>query len=152
MKIYIHFVWGIAMLKYSLNLAFLIIFFFQMNFMTIKMVKVIFEFYLLILLMIIGFIFLFTCSDFDQIYENGGKDYLEKEFKDFKCTRNIKILNRKIDIGIEINLENFSKFYQKLTFMKLSKKKKEKLKKMCKYLRKIQLKNLAVLVLDFIHL
>lgn len=79
--------------------------------------------------MIIGLIFLFQCSDFNQVYENGGKDYLEKEYKDFKWTKNIKIYNENFDLGIEINLENFNNFYNKSIFKKLSEEEKKDIEK-----------------------
>lgn len=53
--------------------------------------------------------------DINNIYENGGKDFLDIEYKEFKSTKNLKPYNFikfQNNIGIEININNFKKIYK----------------------------------------
>jgi len=55
----------------------------------------------------------FSALDFDKIYENGGKEYLEKEYKEFKCTPNCDLGGQKFDLGITVELDKYKKAYEK---------------------------------------
>ena len=55
----------------------------------------------------------FSALDFPKILENGGKEFLEKEFADYECTPNCELNNDKFDLGIKINLEKYQKAFEK---------------------------------------
>ena len=55
----------------------------------------------------------FSAKDFSKILEFGGKEFLDREYKDFKWSQNCKILNGTFDIGITVNLEKFKKAFEK---------------------------------------
>ena len=60
--------------------------------------------------------FYFDCLNFNKIYENGGKEFLQSEFKDFKYTLNEEIEGKKFSLCIEINLEKYKKSYEHIPF------------------------------------
>ena len=47
----------------------------------------------------------FSALDFDKIYDNGGKEFLETEYKEFKCTPKCTLSGQTFDLGIKVNLE-----------------------------------------------
>ena len=47
----------------------------------------------------------FSALDFDKIYENGGKEYLETEYKEFKCTPKASLAGQTFDIAIKVELD-----------------------------------------------
>ena len=55
----------------------------------------------------------FSAMDFDKIYENGGKEILETEYKEFKCTQNCTLSGMKFDLGIKVDLEKYKKAFEK---------------------------------------
>ena len=55
----------------------------------------------------------FSATDFPLILENGGKEFLEAEMKDYECIPNCEITGKKFDLGIKINLEKYQKAYEK---------------------------------------
>jgi hypothetical protein len=55
----------------------------------------------------------FSALDFDKIYENGGKEYLETEYKEFKCTPKASLAGQTFDIAIKVELDKFKKAYEK---------------------------------------
>ena len=55
----------------------------------------------------------FSALDFPKILENGGSEFLEKEFADYECTPNCELNNDKFDLGIKINLEKYQKAFEK---------------------------------------
>ena len=55
----------------------------------------------------------FSAKDFDKIYENGGKQFLEAEYKEFTCTPKSTILGQSFDIGIKVDLQKFKKAFEK---------------------------------------
>ena len=55
----------------------------------------------------------FSAKDFDKIYDNGGKEFLETEYKEFTCTPKCKLLGFNFDLGIKVNLEKFKKCFDK---------------------------------------
>ena len=55
----------------------------------------------------------FSAKDFDKIYDNGGKEFLETEYKEFTCTPKWKLLGFNFDLGIKVNLEKFKKCFDK---------------------------------------
>ena len=57
----------------------------------------------------------FSALDFDKIYENGGKEYLETEYKEFKCTPKCDLGGQKFDIGITVELDKYKKAYESLS-------------------------------------
>ena len=67
----------------------------------------------------------FSALDFDKIYENGGKEFLETEYKEYTCTQNFVWGDSKFDIGIKVDLEKFKKAYDKKP-KKLSEEESEK--------------------------
>ena len=54
----------------------------------------------------------FSATDFPLILENGGKEFLEAEMKDYECIPNCEITGKKFDLGIKINLEKYLKAYE----------------------------------------
>lgn len=74
------------------------------------------------------FKFNFDCLNFNKIYENGGKEFLQSEFKDFKHTLNEEIEGKKFSLCIEINLEKYKKSYEHIPF-KIKGEEREKLRK-----------------------
>ena len=72
--------------------------------------------------------FYFDCLNFNKIYENGGKEFLQSEFKDFKHTLNEEIEGKKFSLCIEINLEKYKKSYKRIPF-KIQGEEREKLRK-----------------------
>ena len=57
----------------------------------------------------------FSAKDFDKIYDNGGKEFLETEYKEFTCTPKCKLLGFNFDIGIKVDLEKYKKCFDKKT-------------------------------------
>ena len=55
----------------------------------------------------------FSAKDFDKIYDNGGKEFLETEYKEFTCTPKCKLLCFNFDLGIKVDLEKFKKCFDK---------------------------------------
>ena len=55
----------------------------------------------------------FSATDFDKIYEFSGKEFLENEFKEFKCEPKKKLNNMVFDIGITIDLSKYAKAFEK---------------------------------------
>ena len=55
----------------------------------------------------------FSALDFKVIYENGGKEFLDSEYKEFTCTPNCTLLGSKFDIGIKVDLSKFKKAFEK---------------------------------------
>ena len=55
----------------------------------------------------------FSATDFKKILDNGGKEYLDTEYKEFKCTTDATIGGGKFDIGIKVDLEKFKKAFEK---------------------------------------
>ena len=55
----------------------------------------------------------FSAKDFDKIYDNGGKEFMEKEYKEYTYTRNCELGGMKFDIGIKVDLEKFKKAYDR---------------------------------------
>ena len=55
----------------------------------------------------------FSALDFPLILENGGKEFLDSEFKDYECTQDCEINTKKFDVGIKINLEKYKKAFEK---------------------------------------
>ena len=54
----------------------------------------------------------FSAMDFPKILENGGKEFLEKEFKDYECTPDCVLNENKFDLGIKINLDKYKKAFE----------------------------------------
>ena len=54
----------------------------------------------------------FSAMDFPIILENGGKEFLEKEFKDYECTPDCVLNENKFDLGIKINLDKYKKAFE----------------------------------------
>ena len=54
----------------------------------------------------------FSALDFPIILENGGKEFLENEFKEYECTPNCELNGKKFDLGIKVNLEKFKKAFE----------------------------------------
>ena len=55
----------------------------------------------------------FSALDFDKILEYGGKEFLDKEFKEFECTPKCTLSGLTFDLGIKVNLEKFKKAFDK---------------------------------------
>ena len=55
----------------------------------------------------------FSALDFPLILENGGKEFLEAQMKDYECIPNCEIGGNKFDLGIKINLEKYKKAFEK---------------------------------------
>ena len=55
----------------------------------------------------------FSATDFPLILENGGKEFLEAELKDYECIPNCELGGNKFDLGIKINLEKYQKAFEK---------------------------------------
>ena len=55
----------------------------------------------------------FSALDFDKIYDNGGKEFLESEYKDFICTPKCKLGDLVFDLGIKVDLSKFKKAFDK---------------------------------------
>ena len=55
----------------------------------------------------------FSALDFDKILENGGKEFLDTEYKEFKCTPKCSLSGLTFDIGIKVDLEKFKKAFEK---------------------------------------
>ena len=55
----------------------------------------------------------FSAKDFDKIYEYAGKEYLEKEYKDFEVTPNCKLNELSFDLAIKINMDKYQKCFDK---------------------------------------
>jgi hypothetical protein len=68
----------------------------------------------------------FSAQDFNIIYDNGGKEFLEKEYKEFKCTPKCTIEGGKFDIGIEVDLTKFKNYYSLKKSKKMTDEEKEK--------------------------
>ena len=54
----------------------------------------------------------FSAMDFNTIYENGGKEFLEQEFKEFQCTPNCTLSGLTFDLGIKVDLEKYKKAFE----------------------------------------
>ena len=55
----------------------------------------------------------FSAVDFPKILEAGGKEFLDKEFKDYEVKPNCVLNKEKFDLGIKINLDKFKKAFEK---------------------------------------
>ena len=55
----------------------------------------------------------FSALDFDKIYDNGGKEFLETEYKEFQCTPKCTLIGKTFDLGIKVNLEKYKKAFEK---------------------------------------
>ena len=55
----------------------------------------------------------FSAVDFPKILEAGGKEFLDKEFKDYEVKPNCVFNKEKFDLGIKINLDKFKKAFEK---------------------------------------
>ena len=55
----------------------------------------------------------FSALDFNKIYENGGKEFLEKEYKEFECSTNCELQGLKFDLGIKVDLKKYQKALEK---------------------------------------
>ena len=67
----------------------------------------------------------FSAKDFDKIYEYAGKEFLEKEYKEFECTPKCEIGGGVFDLGIKVDLQKFKKAYD-IKPKKMSEEDKEK--------------------------
>ena len=76
----------------------------------------------------------FSALDFDKILEYGGKEFLDKEFKEFECTPKCTLSGLTFDLGIKVNLEKFKKAFDKKP-ENLSDEEKEKFKEDRKQVR-----------------
>ena len=57
----------------------------------------------------------FSALDFNKIYDNGGKEYLDSEYKEFTCTPKCTIggkTGNTFDLGIKVDLSKFKKAYE----------------------------------------
>ena len=54
----------------------------------------------------------FSAVDFPKILEAGGKEFLDKEFKDYEVKPNCVLNKEKFDLGIKINLDKFKKAFE----------------------------------------
>ena len=54
----------------------------------------------------------FSALDFPVVLENGGKEFLENEFKEYEFTPNCELNNQKFDLGIKVNLEKYKKAFE----------------------------------------
>ena len=55
----------------------------------------------------------FSALDFDKIYDNGGKEFLETEYKEFQITPKCTLNDLTFDLGIKVNLEKYKKALEK---------------------------------------
>jgi hypothetical protein len=55
----------------------------------------------------------FSAKDFDKIYANGGKEFLDTYYKEFQCTPKANVGGMKMDIGIKVDLTKYKKVYEK---------------------------------------
>ena len=55
----------------------------------------------------------FSALDFDKIYENGGKEFLDTEYKEFTCTPKCNLNGQKFDIAIKVDMSKFKKAFEK---------------------------------------
>ena len=53
-------------------------------------------------------------SNFDKIYENGGNEFWQSEYKDFKYSIKKKIFGVEFDLAIEIDIEKYKKAFTKI--------------------------------------
>ena len=67
----------------------------------------------------------FSALDFNKIYENGGKEFLEKEYKEFTCSTNCELGGLKFDLGIKVDLKKYQKALE-IKPKKLTDEEKEK--------------------------
>ena len=67
----------------------------------------------------------FSALDFNKIYENGGKEFLEKEYKEFECSTNCELEGLKFDLGIKVDLSKYKKALE-IKPKKLTDEEKEK--------------------------
>ena len=68
----------------------------------------------------------FSAQDFDKIYENGGKEFLENEYKEFKCIPKCSLGGGTFDLGIKVDLEKFKKYFSLKKTKKMTDEEKEK--------------------------
>ena len=54
----------------------------------------------------------FSAKDFDKIYANGGKEFLDTQFKEFQCTPKTTVGGKKMDIAIKVDLTKYKKVYE----------------------------------------
>lgn len=54
----------------------------------------------------------FSAKDFDKILEYGGKEFLDTQFKEFKCTPKYSLGGETFDLGINVSLEKFKKAFE----------------------------------------
>ena len=71
----------------------------------------------------------FSALDFDKIYEFSGKEFLETEFKEFKCTPKQQLGGQVFDLCITVDLTKFKKVFGKKKKIWQMKKKKNMMKK-----------------------
>ena len=69
--------------------------------------------YFLITYLLIALTMGFSALDFDKIYENGGKEFLETEYKEFTCTPKCTLSGMTFDLGIKVDLEKYKKAFEK---------------------------------------
>ena len=91
------------------------------------------------------FKFFFDCLNFEKIYEKGGKEFLQSEFKDFTFNLNEGIEGKEFSLCIDINLEKYKKAYEKIPF-RIKGEEREKLikeKETCKKELEIFIKSIS---------
>ena len=69
--------------------------------------------YFLITYLLIALTMGFSALDFDKIYENGGKEFLDTEYKEFTCTPKCTLSGMTFDLGIKVDLEKYKKAFEK---------------------------------------
>ena len=80
---------------------------------------------ILISIIILALTMGFSALDFNKIYENGGKEFLEKEYKEFTCSTNCELGGLKFDLGIKVDLKKYQKALE-IKPKKLTDEEKEK--------------------------
>lgn len=91
------------------------------------------------------FKFFFDCLNFEKIYEKGGKEFLQSEFKDFTFNLNEGIRGKEFSLCIDINLEKYKKAYEIIPF-RIKGEEREKLikeKETCKKELEIFIKSIS---------
>ena len=67
----------------------------------------------------------FSAKDFDKIYDYAGKEFLEKEYKEFECTPKCTLSGLTFDLAIKVDLSKFQKAFDKKS-KKMTEEEKEK--------------------------